>query len=63
MSFLTMKLDEEPPICQRCRSAPRLIGKVLDPKKGETVRIFICECRELTRRPAIYPGPVFKSAS
>ena len=35
MSFLTMKLDEEPPTCQRCGRKPRLISKMLDP---ETVR-------------------------
>jgi len=50
MSFLTMKLDEEPPVCQRCGRKSRLLGKMLDPRKGETVRMFICECGELTKR-------------
>jgi len=49
MSFLTIKLDEEPPTCRRCGKKPRLIGKMLDPRKGETVRMFICKCGELTR--------------
>jgi hypothetical protein len=55
MSFLTIQLDEEPPTCRRCGSKPRLIGKMLDPKMGETVRMFICECHELTRWPTICP--------
>jgi hypothetical protein len=49
MNFLTIKLDEEVPTCQRCGSKPRLISKMLDPKKGGTVRMFICECGELIR--------------
>lgn len=63
VSFLTMKLDEKPPTCQKCGSAPRLIGKVLDPKKGETVRMFICECHELTIWPVICTRSELKSAS
>ncbi len=59
MSFLTIKLDEEPPICQRCGRKPRLVGKMLDPRKGETVRMFICECHELTRWPAVPVDPVW----
>jgi hypothetical protein len=35
---------------------------VLDPKKGETVRMFICECHELTRWPVICNRSAFKSA-
>ena len=49
MSFLSIKLDEDPPTCQKCGHKPRLIGKMLNPKKGETVRMFICECRQLTK--------------
>ena len=52
MSFLTIKLDEEPPFCRRCGNKPRLIGKMLDSKNGETVRMFICRCGELTRTAA-----------
>lgn len=47
MNFLTMKLDEEPPICRRCGRKSRLVCKMLDPKTGETARMFICECDEL----------------
>lgn len=63
VSFLTTKLEEKPPTCQKCGSAPRLIGKVLDPKKGETVRMFICECHELTIWPVICTRSGLKSAS
>ncbi len=49
MSFLTIKVDEEAPTCQRCGSKPRLIGKMLDPRKGKAFRIFICRCGELTK--------------
>lgn len=49
MNFLTMKLDEQVPTCQRCGSKPRLIGKMLDPRKGGAVRMFICECGELIK--------------
>jgi len=64
MSFLTMRLDEDPPTCQRCGRRSRLVGKMLDPKKGETVRMFICECGELTKRACgSAPDRVFQTAS
>jgi hypothetical protein len=49
MRFLTIKLDDEAPTCQRCGNRTRLIGKMLDPKQGQTVRMFICQCGELNR--------------
>ena len=38
-----------PRTCQRWGSQPRLIGKILDPRKGQTIRVFKCQCGELTR--------------
>jgi hypothetical protein len=49
MNFLTIKVDDEAATCERCGSKPRLIGKMLDPRKGQTIRMFICKCGELTR--------------
>jgi hypothetical protein len=45
MSFLTIDLDEEPSNCRK----PRLICKMLDPKSGETVRIFTCLCGDVSK--------------
>ncbi len=44
-----MKLQEEAPTCERCGNKPRFIGRMLDPKQGGTVRLFICECGELIK--------------
>jgi hypothetical protein len=49
MSFLTIDLGEEPPNCRSCGSKPRLICKMLDPKSGETVRIFTCLCGDVSK--------------
>jgi hypothetical protein len=49
MNFLTIKLDEEAPTCQKCGSRPRAIGKMLDPRTRRTIRMFICQCGELTK--------------
>ena len=48
MSFLTIDLGEEPPKCRSCGSKPRLICKMLDPKSGQTVRIFMCLCGDVS---------------
>jgi hypothetical protein len=49
MSFLTIDLGEEPPNCRSWGSKPRLICKMLDPKSGETVRIFTCLCGDVSK--------------
>jgi hypothetical protein len=49
MSFLTIEVDEELPNCRSCGSKPRLICKMLDPRSGKTVRIFMCPCGEVSK--------------
>ena len=34
--------------CPECAAQPRLIGRMLDPRRGHTVRVFECECGEQT---------------
>ena len=52
--FLSAMTEQGPPSCQRCGSKPHVICKMLDPTKGETIRIFKCQCGEMTRPPANY---------
>jgi hypothetical protein len=46
--FLTAMPEQSAPSCQRCGSKPHVICKMLDPSKGETIRIFKCQCGEMT---------------
>ena len=46
--FLSAMTEQGPPSCQRCGSKPHVICKMLDPTKGETIRIFKCQCGEMT---------------
>ena len=34
--------------CPKCVAQPKLIGRMLDPRSGHTVRVFECECGEQT---------------
>jgi hypothetical protein len=34
--------------CGKCGAQPRLIERMLDPRKDHTVRVFKCECGEQT---------------
>jgi hypothetical protein len=47
-TFLTAMTDQSAASCQRCGSKPSVICKMLDPRNGETVRIFKCQCGEMT---------------
>jgi hypothetical protein len=49
MSFLTIHVEDELPDCRSCGHKPRLICKLLDPKTGKTVRIFMCACGEVKK--------------
>jgi hypothetical protein len=49
MNFLTLHLEDELPNCRSCGHKPRLICKLLDPKSGKTVRIFMCACGEVSK--------------
>ena len=49
MNFLTLQLEDELPNCRSCGNKPRLICKLLDPKTGKTVRIFMCGCGEVSK--------------
>ena len=42
-------MGEEPPNCRSWGSKPRLICKMLDPKSGQTVRIFMCLCGDVSK--------------
>ncbi len=53
MSFLTIHLGEEIAACRNCGSKPRLICKMLDPKSGKTVRLFLCQCGAVSKSFAI----------
>jgi|tagenome__1003787_1003787.scaffolds.fasta_scaffold20875415_2 hypothetical protein len=47
-AFLSAMTEQSAPSCQRCGSQPSVICKMLDPTKGETIRIFKCQCGEMT---------------
>jgi len=49
MNFLTLQIEDELPNCRSCGNKPRLICKLLDPKTGKTVRIFMCGCGEVSK--------------
>jgi len=34
--------------CKRCGAQPKLIEKMLDPRRGHTLRVFRCTCGEQT---------------
>jgi hypothetical protein len=36
--------------CSHCGQQPALVRSMLDPRRGRTVRIFICQCGEQTWR-------------
>jgi hypothetical protein len=33
-------------LCDRCGAQPKLIQKMLDPRKGHTLRMYSCTCGE-----------------
>jgi hypothetical protein len=51
-AFLTAMTEQSAPSCQSCGSKPYVICKMLDPRRGETIRFFKCQCGEVTTSPS-----------
>jgi len=34
--------------CENCHAQPKLISKMMDPRRGKTVRIYECSCGQQT---------------
>jgi hypothetical protein len=39
--------EDEQIFCPKCASRPRACMKILDPRDGETYRLFRCQCGQL----------------
>jgi hypothetical protein len=55
-AFLNARTEPSAPSCQSCGTKPYVICKMLDPRKGETIRIFKCECGAMTTSASSVQG-------